>query len=516
MRVFIMSDCINRRHFLRKTLQAGTFAGLTDLGFLSKLQAGSVSRAKAPLDKVQLSPNVEPLARLIEDTPRNQLLETIGERINNGLTYEEILTALFLAGVRDIQPRPVGFKFHAVMVINSVHLASTAASEKNRWLPLFWALDNFKDAQARNRREGGWYMKSVEESRLPADSKAKQLFIESMDRWDEAGADQAITSLARSNDPSQLTELFWRFGARDFRDIGHKAIYTANGTRTMQYIGWRCAEPFMRSLAYALLDHDKDNPDKNDYEADRPGRENLERVTKIRSGWQSGKINLSDVPAFLSILRSASPGDSSQSVVEFLNKEVDPASLWDGLFLRAAELLSQKPGILTVHCVTSMNALHYGFHVSSNDETRRLLLLQAAAFLPLFRQLLGLGKISADEQVDSFQKIEISSPTPAHVEEIFADVAVDSSRAARKTLGFLDAGGDPKAIMESGRRLVFAKGTDSHDYKFSSAAFEDYYHVSPAWRNRYLAASTNYLCGSGEHDNSLIKRMRAVLGRKST
>ena len=31
----------------------------------------------------------------------------------------EALAGLFLAGVRNIKPHPVGFKFHAVMVINS-------------------------------------------------------------------------------------------------------------------------------------------------------------------------------------------------------------------------------------------------------------------------------------------------------------------------------------------------------------------------------------------------------------
>ena len=34
--------------------------------------------------------------------------------------------------------------------------------------------------------------------------------------------------------------------------------------------------------------------------------------------------------------------------------------------------------------------------------------------------------------------------------------------------------------MTAVRRLIFLKGRDAHDYKFSSAALEDYYHASPA------------------------------------
>jgi len=60
--------------------------------------------------------------------------------------------------------------------------------------------------------------------------------------------------------------------------------------------------------------------------------------------------------------------------------------------------------------------------------------------------------------------------------------------------------------------LIFLKGNNSHDYKFSSAVLEDYQHVSPDWRERYLAASVFNLRGAGDADNQLVKRTRAALG----
>ena len=69
----------------------------------------------------------------------------------------------------------------------------------------------------------------------------------------------------------------------------------------------------------------------------------------------------------------------------------------------------------------------------------------------------------------------------------------------------------PQPLIDAARRLIFLKGNDSHDYKFSSAVLEDYYHVSPAWRDRYLAASVFNLCGSIGPDNDLVKRTRAAL-----
>ena len=67
--------------------------------------------------------------------------------------------------------------------------------------------------------------------------------------------------------------------------------------------------------------------------------------------------------------------------------------------------------------------------------------------------------------------------------------------------------------MTVARRLVFNKGTDSHDYKFCSAALEDYYQTTPHWRNRYLATSLFNLRGSGGHDTGLLERTRAALSK---
>ena len=52
----------------------------------------------------------------------------------------------------------------------------------------------------------------------------------------------------------------------------------------------------------------------------------------------------------------------------------------------------RRPGIVALHAVTSTNALHFAYQTSSNSETRQLLLLQNAAFLPhVSRQSVGRG-----------------------------------------------------------------------------------------------------------------------------
>lgn len=511
-----MFDSLNRRRFVARSLQAGAVAAFGDYSFLHGLPAPAADNDKAARHLVPLSSEIEPLVRVIEDTPRDKLMERIVAEVRKDTSYEQLLSAVFLAGVRGIQPRPVGFKFHAVLVINSAHLASLRAPDKERWLPLFWAIDNFKSSQSRNKSEGDWRMAPVEESKLPPPHRAKQRFIEAMDDWDEEGADRAITVLARTASAEQVYELFWRYGCRDFRDICHKAIYSANSWRTLQTIGWRHAEPVLRSLAYALLDCGKDkNPAENDYDADRPFRENQKRVADIGPLWrQRRRVSAEASADLLTALRTASPSDGSGKVVELLKQGIHPDSVWDALFLTAGELIMRQPGIIGIHCVTSTNALHYAYQTSASDETRRLLMLQAASFLPMFRQfMMGRGKL-ADVKIDKLEKAEVKSDPREAVEEIFNTVGKDRLLAARQTLALMEGGATRfPPLVTAAERLIFAKGTDSHDYKFSSAALEDCYHVSSAWRARYAASSLFNLKGTGAPDNGLMQRTRAALAK---
>jgi hypothetical protein len=487
----------------------GTWAGLGGLEFLSRLQPVSAADATPDPRGVRLDAEVEPLVRLLEDTPRERVLEEVGARLVRGLSYRELLAALLLAGVRNIQPRPVGFKFHAVLVVNSAHLASLAAADTDRWLPLFWAIDQFKSSQAADVREGDWTMGPVDETAVPPPEKARTALIHALDRWDEPAADAAIVGLVRSAGANDIFDLLCRYGARDFRDIGHKEIFVANSFRTLEVIGWHHAEPVLRSLVYALLDRSgaTENPADADLPADRPFRANLERFSAIRPGWTTGTRDNEAASALLGALRSGSPDDASTTTIDLLARGASPASLFDALFSASGELMMRDPGIVSLHASTFTNAVHYAWQRCGDDTTRRLLLLQNAAFLPLFR---GAPK-TAGTPIDTLEPLSPSAAGPDALHEIFNDIGASRETAARKTLAWLRQSSDPTAFAAEARRLIFLKGTNSHDYKFSSAVLEDYHAMAPAWRDRFLATSVFYLRGSSDPDNSLATRIRAAL-----
>jgi hypothetical protein len=351
-------------------------------------------------------------------------------------------------------------------------------------------------------------MSALDEAKVPSADNARRAFTEAMDNWDVDAANVAVAALARAAGAEEIVELFWRYGMRDFRDIGHKAIFVANSTRTLNTIGWRHAEPVLRSLAFALLEHEGDNPAKRDGDPDRPYRENVKRLAEIgplsRSGRKASPEATSDLMA---ALRTATAPEASDKVAQMLKGGVHPSSVWDALFLTAAEQLARQPGIVGLHCVTSTNALNQAYQLSGRDDTRKMAMLQAAAYLAMFRQ--RMGKMP-ELRLDTLEKADGKSVT---VEEVFADVGKDRLAAARKALTLLEGGTESaQAMMAAARRLIFAKGRDSHDYKYSSALLEDYFQVSPRFRSRYLASGLFQLKNAGDPDNNLIARTRAALG----
>jgi len=511
-----MSPSSTRREFLRSAATGSALLGLGDLSFLSRLRPVSAAEARLDSRVVRLHPEIEPLVRLLEETPRERLLEEVGLRIRKGLSYRELLAALPLAGVRNVEPRPnVGFKFHAVLVVNSAHLASLSSPDSDRWLPIFWALDYFKDSQARDLMERNWTMGPVDESKVPPPQRAREAFQEAMDRWDEGAADAAAAALARIAGPQEVFEIFCRYGARDFRSIGHKAIFVANAWRTLGAIGWQHSEPVLRSLAYALLFHEGENPATRDAPPDRPWRRNQELAGRIPAGWQGGKPDAQATREMLDTLREGSDEEASRKAVYLLERGIAPRSLWDALLEGAGELLLRQPGIVALHAVTTTNALHHAYHGSAVDATRRLLLLQNAAFLPLFREAMKGRGAMQNRRLSDLEPLEPEAKGPQAVAEIFAEVGRDRERASRMALSYLRSEPDPRGLVDAARRLVFLKGNDSHDYKFSSAVLEDYFHLSSEFRDRYLAASLFILPGSAEPDNELVKRTRAALSSRA-
>ncbi len=353
-------------------------------------------------------------------------------------------------------------------------------------------------------------MTSVDEASVPPASQATKRLQAALDAWDEGAADVAITSMVRNFGMNRVFNELASFAARDFRSIGHKVIYLSNAQRTLNTIGWEYAEPVMRSVVYAMLNHHGEpNPSTSDLEADRSGRFNHELRQQIPERWRGDVIDDQATTDLVQTLHACSPEEASKKVVELINQGISQQSIWDGLFASAGEVLMRRPGIVALHSVTTTNAIHYAFQTCGDDATRQYLLLQNASFLPMFRESArGRGEL-ADRHIDKFTCE--SNPVSQSIPGIFETLGEDRSAAAQQMFCYLSSGGEPQSVVDHARRLVFLKGSDSHDYKFSSAALEDYRVLSPTWRNRFLAAACYQLRSPTDPDRPLVKRIRDAI-----
>ena len=504
---------MHRRDAIRGLAGAGILASS---GTRAAGQAASGDGSVAS-DIVRFGPAVEPLVRLIEDVPREECIETLASRLRSGLPYRRLLAALFLAGIRNVNPQPPGFKLHCVFVLHAAHELSLEASAEGRLLPLFWALDNFKKAQLEDVEQGDFRLRKVT-GRLPGPTQAWSDFHTAMETWDAPRADRAIAVLARTRGAHEVMAGLWRHGARDYRNIGHKAIFTASTWRTLQTIGWRHAEPALRSLTLGLLDFGKSvrmNGFGFDDQCHFPNAELARKaLPDLPAGWvRQGAPTAGPAKDIVASIREAGHAPACTSTVRMIARgEARSADVWDGIHLAAGELMLRLPGILGVHCVTSANALHYAFRMSSDAETRLYLVLQGVGWMAQFASFMSADDEIRDFDIGAMAAEDVAMDSEDGAAEILGDLASSPDRAARKAYAYAQNHSDASPLLQAARELVCRKTDEVHHLKVAAAVFEDLELVHPRWRPHMLATAAHYLRGTEHPDSKIAQRARDALG----
>ena len=489
---------MNRRKFLRAS---GSAAALSLSGGLS------------PARPAQALPEVGALHRLIEETPHERVAAELAALIGDGLDHHRTLAALAVATSRRVRPFPhVGFKYHTVLALQAVHLTALNLPHQERWLPVFWALDYFKRAQEQERRQSGWTMGPRPRPVAGTVEAARRRLIDALDRWDPEAVDPAILDFARLATPEQLSEILFRYGARDLRAIGHKAIAVQNVHRLLPIVGPEYAPPVLRSLAAALQNHGYDpNPAARDLPSDRTWREFQAMLGAVPKTWKQGRHDDAARNELVRTLRDVSEPDAGRAVIDLLKHGVSTDSIWEGLFATAAEVVLRRPAVVPVHAQTSANAFHYAFRHARAEATQLLALLQAAAFMPAFRR--GVRNARPDLRVDELEPLAVSGDGAEALRVAFSELPRDRVSGARKALHYLRHGGSADRFIATARRHLARNGRRAHDYKFTEAALENHREMAPgAWRDRILAASMAYFTGSATAPSPISRNALQLLG----
>jgi hypothetical protein len=177
------------------------------------------------------------------------------------------------------------------------------------------------------------------------------------------------------------------------------------------------------------------------------------------------------------------------------------------LFDTAAELLIQQPGIVPLHAQTTANALYYAYRVCADEQTQQLTLLQCAAFIAMFRKL--VNPTQRNISLEALQPLPLDSTAVDAIDEIFAEVSAGRRlHAARKSLSYLQTGGDAEALIAKARHHLVYNADEAHDYKFSEAVFECYAQLANSdWRYHFLCAGMAYFKAPAKRPGPVVEQM---------
>jgi hypothetical protein len=191
--------------------------------FLGCVGAGVLAGRRMPPDPFPRpsAADLDALAELVRSTPRADLLAKAVELHRGGTHWRDLLGAAFLAGIRDVEPHPVGFQFHCVLVTSSAFQLAEGSPEPDRLAAALFNLDDFKLSQTADERDGDWTLPPAPAAGDLDVRKATAALTAALTKWDRDAADRACDDARALRLARRRVRALWWFGMRDFTNIGH-------------------------------------------------------------------------------------------------------------------------------------------------------------------------------------------------------------------------------------------------------------------------------------------------------
>lgn len=460
------------------------------------------SRLTAAIQPLAPPSDLDALAKQVRSVERPQVLAFAAKQIAAGTTWQSMLGATYLAAVQDIRPRPHGI-LHAAMMVESVfQLADAATTAREAWQFVLFNLDDLKGSQARDIRDDGNYqMQPLPKAKAVPARVATDQFVAAMNAFDALAAERAVVQLIPHVDLDTFFELFRPFAARCYAFIGHKMIYATHTERVLRRIGWQHAEPALRSLVLTCL-----------VDRDTKSFEQVhELAATLPKSWLEHSGGLASTYSLSRALLTAEPAHAPKLVVEHLSKERGADRAWDAIILAGATVFSRRPGrravdgrnsLLPVHALTVPNALRSSFLQTTNDASKRLLILQAAASLAQMRDdLIRMVDLSMKPESRIGAREE-----PSSMDDAFEQSSPDKVRVLLRR-DSQDAADYANRLRQSLARV----GREHHQHKYAAAMFEEAARVDAPLRPSILAGAVDYLAHNRDRETEFHRRATAML-----
>jgi hypothetical protein len=338
---------------------------------------------------------------------------------------------------------------------------------------------------------------------LPSADKALSQYRAAMNSGDLDAAEAAMIVLIRTSGRQQLLDLIVPY---TLGNGVHHWICASNTFRILPVIGWRHAEPALRMMArsYSGVGHWSVTWLAPRLEAAR------KKFGPLPRGWADSRGDRAAALEFLAALRDGDMATTFQFAYQQLAAgKLRAGSIWDAIHLAAGEqyILTNGNGD-PLHQNTGMNALHYAFRACVDPDVRLMTLMRALTWTS--KPWATARDIEESKTILRLTPADIPALPQVAAEEILNSSAADDN-AVGKAFAFARQHPNSQALWQAQRRLVFAKGTDAHAYKYLAAIWEDSQQVSAEWRAHMFASSVAGNKGELPADSPVILRAREAL-----
>lgn len=499
----------------RKFLQSSMIAGAASVASPYWLRAADVA---LPEQGVVLNRDTKALIKLIDETDREHCPQMLAEQLRAGVPYRELMAAAFLfAALRD--------GHHTVYLVHGTHQLTLQAAPDDRVLPLFWAVDNMKEALARARAKPVEPLKGP----FPSPSQASNEFEAAMAAMDRDKAEHAIVALSRAVGPKQAYAKILSYASRDNHFIGHIPIAITTAGRALDALGWHHAEPILRYLARDCyrFPHTLDG---------QPYPHNVERVQKtyptLPADWAGRVSNPSYVRELVAHMQQLKWWKTNDWIAERLaDGRIQAGTVWDAIFLFTSDLMIRHKfgglmiGRLALHTNTTSNALRYAYDTLLDPKQRYLAMLQAVAW-NIESLITETSRRSLRERsIFDLQTIDVAANDSDVVDEIFSTLPpryfqkeirdrTGQDRAAALMFSLAQRSPQCGEYFAAARRIMSRKLTvNAHEMKYPIAMFEEWHNISAEWRPHLLASSVHFMQSSQSEDCPAVTTAIELLNR---
>ena len=297
-------------------------------------------------------------------------------------------------------------------------------------------------------------------------------------------------------------EALWPFAARSLRDAGHRIIHAAQLDRAVRRFGAACALPALRSIAIGLA-----TDSEGDHTAAYARARHL--AGRLPDGWLAGRGSTEKSLELLRSLRGRTPFESQDLVLDAYRSGLGPQAVWDGLRLYAAELMLLRPArraVFPVHTLTEMESLGHAFARAREEPTRRLIALQAGAWLATVRDAV----VRNNGAFDTGPGLDAPHGPGAGRNAGRRDRQPLARARPRRPRGRPEA---PAAYLRRLRDDLIPRADQNHQFKLVGAVIEESRRVDPRLRASVLSTALDYVPATSEPVTDVHRRSRAALER---